>query len=608
MSEAEQAKPAAAEPAAELTEFSRPAHPVPEQEGAPAPQPETPAGACGNALNAEPDYDSGEWEYKPAVKYTAAGLLVLAALALCYSFYWLGHRQGFAAGVESDLVAEKLNAAAASNLTRLMQLTAADDAELQSLAAAPERGLAWIKDPAIRREAEWQLTDVLLKRGLADSAGALAEKLMADVAQADARWARRAAEVGEAFMGARRPHEAAPWFRRAADAFAGARCPAESIAALQQYFAAVCADSNAPQEKELAALLRTVPDGVSARSLRTAINLQLALIHRNRGDRKAAAEALAALEGELLPGGSAAADLTPFEHISAGMALAERGQYAQALAMMEQGEAALSHEGGDAYCRPEALRSMASATMQLSGDVNAALALLNRAEGVAECLLPAEHDFWACLAEQRGWLLLLSQDEESALASFRRAAEAPRDRTVALQAMEGAGRCLLVLNRAEEAGLMLERCAELRRRQLPADAGGFGRVCLLLAQSQEHRGQAGPAAESYGTAARLLAQAGEPEAQNYLTALLGQGYVLVQLKQWAQGQKVWEAVTPLVKDVPDRREEARRMLNECRRHNHLPSVAVPPHDAQATAEAAAADAAAEGEAEDEEAAAETLSR
>lgn len=607
MSDTEQHRPTA-DNAAELPGFSLPARPVPEQGGTPVVAEENPAVAPEKpapAAPAEEDYLSGEWEYKPVVKYTAAGLLAAAAIGLLGSVYWLGHRQGYAACVESDHVSERLNAAAASNLMHFMQLTAADDAELQTLAADPDKELAWVKEPAIRREAEWQLVAVLMKRGMLSSAESLLNTLFA-AEQLDEQWAHRAAEVGDAFFAARNPQEAAAWYNRAAQSFAALGHSVEQTDALHRSFAALCATPQGCSPKALSEMEQMVATGDESRALRTAVRLRLALIHHAAGQMDAAADALLRITDELLPGGKPAALLSPAEQIIAGIALAEQGKDEAALPLLTKGEQTLGHELTDAPCRLEALRRMASVSMQSTGDVNAALALLNRAEGVAECVLPPDHDFWACLAEQRGWLLLLAQDEEAALASFLRAAETPRDIAVAMQSMEGAGRCLLALNKAEDAEKMLTRCADLRRKQAGADKAGLGRVTLLLAQAQDHQGQTEQAAKNYGTAAALLAQAGEPEAANYLTALLGRGYALVQLKQWAEGQKVWEMIQPLVKDQPDRREEARTHLNECRRHNHQPSVAVP-HDPQATAEAAAADAAVEGETDaddiDEEAAA-----
>lgn len=564
-----------------------PATPQPEQAAAPA----APAPAAGAEV-AEEDYLSGEWEYKPVVKYTAAGLLAAAVIGLAGSMYWLGHRQGFAEGVESDMVAQKLNAAAASNLTRFMQMAAADDAELQALAADPEQGLAWVKEPAIRREAEWQLASVLMKRGLLASAESLLNGLFA-AGQPSEQWAQRAAEVGDAYFADRNPKEAAAWYDRAAQTFAALGRSTEQVAALQQYFAALCATPQGCTPKVLSDLEQQVAAGEAARALRTAVRLRLALMSRARGQNEAAADALLRITDELFPGGKPAAALAPAEQIIAGIALAEQGKDEEALALLTKGEAALGHDRAVEPARLEALRRMASVIMQRTGDVNAALALLNRAEGVAECVLPPEHDFWPCLAEQRGWLLLLAQDEQAALAAFLRAADTPRDIAVAMQAMEGAGRCLLALNKAEEAEKMLTRCAELRRKQAAADKAGLGRVTLLTAQAQDHRGQTETAAESYGRAAALLEEAGAPEAANYLTALLGRGYALVQLKQWAEAQPLWEKIQPLVKGQPDRSEEARKLLNECRRRNHHP-VAVP-HDPVATAEAAAAEAAIEAE-------------
>lgn len=544
-----------------------------------------------------PAEEEGDLEYKPVVVYTAAGLLACAALGLLASFYWLGHRQGFAAGIASEQVAEQLNRSAAENLNRFMQLRTADDAELQTLAAAPEAAFAWIRDASIRREAQWQLACILLTRGMEDSAEPLLKALFAEAPQ-DVLWARRAAETGDALLSARSAQEAAAWYRRAADIFAAQNRSAENLTALEHYFTALGATPQGFARPEAAeSMLKETANRPEARALRAALRLHLALLYRGRGDEAAATAAFRSVTDSLCPGGTPAADLSPAEQVVAGTAFAEQGKPDAALPLLMQGEAKLGHETTDALWRLMALRRIASARMQQSGDVNAALSLLHRAEGLADHLLPAEHAFHACLAEQRGWLLLLSQDEEAALASFTRAAEAPHDAVTAMQAMEGAGRCLLALNRADEAAAMLQRCATLRSKQAPADKAGAGRVSLLLAQSLDHKGQTEEAAEMYGNAAQLLTEAGAAEAANLLTALLGRGYALEQLRRWNEGREVWERITPLVKDTPDRREEARTHLNECRRHSHLPSVGVP-HDMQATAEAAAADAAAEAE-EDE---------
>lgn len=535
-------------------------------------------------------------EFKPAVKYTAAGLLVCAVLGLAYSLYWLGHRQGFRDGVSSELVAEHLNAAAAQNLNRFLQISAADDAELQAMAAEPDKAFAWIQDTRIRREAEWQLAQVLMARGMAESAEPLLQALFTED---DALWAQRAVETGDALLQSRRPVQAAAWYRRAADACAACGLNTAAQTALEKHFAALGCTPEGYSTETVEALMREAEARPDARTLRSALRLHLGSLLLQRGEGAKAAELYRMLTDELAPGGATAADLTAAEKIYLGSALAQQGHADDALPLLTEGEQTLSHTPADVLCRLEALRRSASALMQQRGDVSAALALLNRAEGVAEGSLPQDHAFRPCLAEQRAWLLLLSQDEDAALASFLYAAEAAQDAATAMQAMEGAGRCLLALNRAEEAETILTRCAGLRAKHSPQETGALGRVTLLLAQAQDHRGQTAAAAEHYKRAAEWLASAGESESANLLTALLGQGYALIQLKQWPEGMQVWERIQPLVKDIPDRREEARTHLNECRRHNHLPSAAVP-HDPQATAQAAAADAAAEAEAEDEE--------
>lgn len=542
-------------------------------------------------LPADEEEDDANLEFKPVVKYTALGLAVCAFVGLTWATFRLGVSQGFTEGVASQQVAERLNAAAAQQLAQLLQCGSADDAELQAMAAEADARLAWIRDEQIRREALWQLAQTLLERRMGDQAAPLLQKLF-DGAPQEALWTRRMMAVGDAYFAARDPKTAADWYRRAADTSQGGVKPD----ALAKLFAAQSLRGIGSAEllKEVEAL------GPDSRPLQMVILTHLGELARTRG---AAGEARACFEKAVKAAGDPAA-MSADELIYYATALTELGKAADGLRYLNEGLNRLGHEPEMLGARLIGLRQAAAATMSVHNDVNAALALLNRAEGAAEGVLPASDSFWSCLAEQRGWLLLLLQEHEAALAEFQRALENPCDAQLTAQALEGAARCQLVLNRAKEAEELLKRCLTLREKQAGGDAAAPGRVLLLMAQAEDQQGRMNDSVTTYQRAAEALQKAGDTE--NLITALFGRGYALVKFAKWPEAMEVWQQVDPLVKDKNDRREEARRMLNLCRAHNHLPAKLQDPADSAETAEAAAIEAAAEAEeVDDEEAAAQT---
>lgn len=573
----------------------------------PAPQ-DAPAGVEGEADLAsspaapQPEVNEEELEFKPVVKYTAIGVLSCLVLGLGYATFRCGYSQGYDEAVSSQQVAEKLNETAVRNLTYFMQSSAADDAELAALAADADNRLSWIVDRGIRREAQWLLVQTLLERGLSEQAESLLCRLYPEP-PADAIGARRAEQAAVAFLNNRENETAAAWYRRAADAYGALGMPGEQAEALQQLFAVRSLSSATAPEKEARELLDEIaPLGEHAATLRLMVQVYLGELARNRGAAGEAQKYFAAARESAV-----AAPATAVGATYRAIAQLESGDLAAGLPTLSTAMAKLGMSPADRLCRLQALRCRAAAVMEADNDITTALGLLHRAEGAADGLLPAEHPFWACLAEQRGWLLLLGQDAENALEAFRLALENPCEPAVAMQAMEGAGRCLLALNRPKEAAEQFAPCDALRRKAAPDDRAAAGRVRLLWAQALDHQGQTEKASELYAQAAQLLQQAGESERANLLTALLGRGYALVQAQQWAEATAVWQQVLPLVQEKPDRREEARNMLAECRRHSRaLPLPEPAPEDARAAAEAAAEGAAAapeDGEADDEEAAA-----
>ena len=129
------------------------------------------------------ELSSEELEFKPVVKYAAIGLAIVSLLGVEYATYKLGFSNGFTSGVTSEVVSEAVNNAAVENLTHFMQAATADEATLLHTVRTRETGLSWIKNPSVRREAEWMLALAMMNRGkVADAADMLKELFPRDEA------------------------------------------------------------------------------------------------------------------------------------------------------------------------------------------------------------------------------------------------------------------------------------------------------------------------------------------------------------------------------------------------------------------------------------------
>ena len=506
-----------------------------------------------------PSEEEQELEYRPFVKYVGLGLVGLFVLSAGYASFALGHKQGYDAGISSGMVESSINTAAVQSLSGLLQLSAADDATLQAMAANPGQHLAWINDSSVRREAEWLIGCTLLQRGHAAEATPLLDALFAAAPQGPV-WTHRAAVVAECLMNERLEADAVKWYRLAADRARDTQQQTERLHALTHLAVLLqhTPEQGDAQKKELEQLQQEA-SAPGMEALRVLIETQAATRLRTLGQHPEADAAFRKVADTIEDTQKSG----PLELICYGIALRECGDSARAEQMFSRGLSGLTLSLPDTLCRLAALRQLAIIEQE-KGNTPAALALLTRAEGAAAGRIEAENAFWPCLFEQRGWMYLLMDDFRNAHADFEAALKQKPHRTLQIQAMEGMARCMLENEQAEEALNLLTECLQLRNRHMSSDTASQGRVALLLAHAVDMAGRHRDAVDAYARAAELL-QGDSPEQKaNRFMALSGKAHAYAQLEEWDAALKTWEAILPLTDEGSEERTETENQIRDCR--------------------------------------------
>lgn len=497
-------------------------------------------------------------EFKPVVKGIGYTLLALAMVGTGYATFSLGYRQGYREASSSGKVTQALNDAAVRNLTCFMQSSTASNEELEAMVQDPDAALSWIQDEQIRQEAEWLLAQGLLQRGRLEHAGKLLSGLFLKVPRTPV-WARRAISAGDGMMTARHPETAVAFYRYAHRVFAETKAAGEQADALSRIAAASIGSSR--DNRELMQLLESLleeatPLGHAADSLRSSVNAYLGSCYRSMGDMKAARRyydaALACSRWE--SGRASAVDM-----VCAGAALLVQGQVQQAEQLLKAGEEALGKGPADVQCRVLALRELASAA-EARGDHLQALGLLNRAEGVAEDVVPRSDLFWPCLYDQRGWLQLLAGEYAAAGQDFNKVLAESREPSLVIQSMEGAARAALHLGNRDAAVKLLTECITRRRAEFADDRDSLARVYVLLGQAQDALQKPTEAARAYGLAMGML----DAKSANYEAAAFGHARALTNSKQWKPALEAWKLVQPLADDNPEDAMEVQDAMASCR--------------------------------------------
>ena len=514
-----------------------------------------------------------ELEFRPWVKWAALGLAGAGSLGLFlltyYIGYWQGQDRGFQQAVCSGLVEESLNAAASQNVLNFMRLASASDAHLQQAAANTDAAFGWIQDATVRQEAEWSLACALLDRRMADSALAVLRPLMQAVPHT-AEWGYRSLKAADALAGMQQFQNARDYYTLADSVFSENKLDEARQTTLGQLMAL---EMTIPQAAETAiaalnALLEKLnPEARGAQLLRSIAIVHQGALYRGLGKSQDAENCFR----KALEQGTPTEFTSPEARACFGFALLELGDAAAAEPLLRDAANAGGTRTSDIAARLQALRQLAIIENQRGHNVTA-LALLHRAQGVADGRIPDNNTFWPSLFDQRGWMHYQVQNFQTALLDFTAAINCTQDPQLLMQPQEGAARCYLELSKAEQAQPLLESCLKLRQQYAADDKAALGRVYLLQAQLYDQQGKVVEAVASYAQAVANLPGNEPSEIANRRAALFGYAYALGELKRWAEAYAAWEQVLPLVEEQFDRREEVRSQM---RRIKPLISAALP---------------------------------
>lgn len=504
-----------------------------------------------------------ELEFRPFVKYIGLGLVGVFVLSAGYAAFALGHRQGYDAGISSGKVEASINAAAVQSLTRFMQSASASDAELLSMVSDVDRTLDWVHDKEVRHEAEWLLCCTLMQRRLVEKALPLLETLYAAVPQTEI-WAQRATMVADCLLNEQLTEAAKKWYRTAADRAAASAQKELQLNALTHLAALLLNDAahGEQRQQELNQLLREASgvDQAGAAPLRALVLVYSATAMRSNGQDAKADDYFSRVVKSIPKDTSAS---SPVELVCYGVACRETGDTVGAEKLLTAGLSGLQLTLPETLCHLMALRQLA-VIEQEKGNTPAALSLLTRAEGVASGRIGADNAFWPCLFEQRGWLYLLMDDYRNAHSDFDAALQQKPALSVKIQAMEGAGRCMLENEQADEALNLLTECHQLRNQYMAGDKASLGRVQLLLAHAIDMAGRHQDAVDAYTKAAELLQGDSQEQRFNRIMALRGRAHAQAQLQQWEAALGTWESIHSLAAPESDEYAEAEKQIEDCR--------------------------------------------
>lgn len=530
-------------------------------------QPEAPA----DGFDPEPEY-----EFKPIVKWIAVGVLAVLVIGMEIGTYRIGVSHGFEKGQQepSALTQARSDAKAVLNLKHFLKCASADDATLRRLVANRKRELAWIQEKNLLREVEWMLGSTMIQRGkIAESRALLDELFQAVGDEPDRVWTHRIEMAADAESRQGSASRALKGYAGAASHYARLGLVRDELRCLNHEVELLTKqdDPRALVDALKKLYQRAGELGEAGRGLQVNTLAHLGRIFRAQGDiagsNKYFELAVKEWKGEKNQKLASA-------RICLGEALLESGRKDEAAKLIEQGVADCSAAGSEAEYLMSGLRSLARLATE-RGDLDAALAFLYRAEGVAHANLPEHSPFWPCLYDQRGWVLLQKGVPELALADFARAASSDAEPTALAQSCEGIGRASIELGRAREAVASLERALRLREEHFAGDFASKARVARLLGMACDMQNDTAGSIRAYRRALGDLARLSEgANAGLKVDLLMGLGYAYSEQKQWELARDCWEQALPLLSD--ERQREIQVQLDDCKRAiAKLPPAAEP---------------------------------
>ena len=514
----------------------------------------------------QPERSDDQMEFKPVVKYVAIGLAVAALLGVEYATYRVGFSNGYVDGVNSGEVSESVNVMAVDNLRHFMQISTSDDASLLEAVRNRETSLAWITEPSVRQEAEWTLAQALITRGLTIEAHAMLQQLFPED-ECNEVWLRRSLVVARALVEEKHYAEAEHYYQYAEKYFTEQKNNDALVSLLAErvaYLPAYVTEAGALQQTLSRFAKQSAQLGSKGKELYASLMAWKGRLHREQGTPESLEKAHKCFELALKEVNTDRVPELAGASVCVASLLIEKGETERAAELLRDALVRLGDTPSGAPYMLQALRDLARIE-QDKGNLDAALALLYRAEGVAMTHESPQSSFWNCLYDQRAWLNLRKGNPEGALIDF----ESALDRSGALpvlraQPLEGAARSCLATGDVDKAVTYLTECVDIRQKHFANDSLSLGRVTLLLGQAHDMRGEVKEAVAMYSLGAELLPKEDSADGENGIAAMFAKAYALAQLREWTESAIVWNDLLHILPRDSKRLSEASDQLAACK--------------------------------------------
>lgn len=506
-------------------------------------------------------------EFKPVVKYAAIGLAVAALLGVEYATYRVGFSNGYVEGVNSGEVSESVNVMAVDNLRHFMQISTADDASLLETVRNREKTLAWITEPSVRQEAEWTLAQALITRGLTIEANEMLQQLLPDANNCTEVWLRRSLVVARALADEKHYAEAEHYYQYAEQYYAAQKNNDALVSLLAErvaYLPLYVTDVTALQKQLTSFAMQAAKLGPKGKELYASLMAWKGRLFREQGTPESLQKAHKCFELALREVDTTRVPELAGASVCVASLLIDKGETARAAELLRDALARLGDNPSGAPYMLQALRDLARIEQE-NGNLDAALALLYRAEGVALTHESPQSSFWNCLYDQRAWLNLRKGNPEGALIDFENALNRSGELPVLrAQPLEGAARSCMATGNIDKAATYLAECVEIRKTHFANDPAALGRAALLLGQVHDMRGEVSEAVDMYSLAADMLPAEENDAGEDRVTAMFAKAYALAQLRKWTESATVWNDLLHTLPKDSKRRREVSDQLDACK--------------------------------------------
>lgn len=372
-------------------------------------------------------------------------------------------------------------AIAMERMRQFLYATSSGKKNLASFVKDRKEQLAWVKDPVLLSELEWQLADTMIQSGMISEADGLLTDLFTRVmVKPTEAWCQRLELVANAELATASKVKGVNWFGTAAKGYADLGLRDDMVRCLSAR-----ADGTiliGPIESSVEALTTLLSQaeklGVSGLQLQAKTLIQLSHLLRTQGkynESKSYAEKALGLW-------NSGVDTSGVALVCYGEALLNLGQEDKAQTQLLAGINALTGEKEELNFMLAGLRALAQLSIAKK-DSTTALSYLSQAEGAARGRVPNNDAFWSCLYEQRAWAYLLENKADKALSDFEKALQNEAGVLLKVQALQGLGCAYRALGKQNEALKYLEQALEFRQEHMPHDVANLERVQHIYAET-----------------------------------------------------------------------------------------------------------------------------